>query len=224
MECSICGISGEKRRVFHAVSPTGIILVCESCASEAGFPMVKKPEINPDKENKIDSVYDTMVRLSGVQPKEKKSERIKAYEIRQKETFSLNPRPDLVDKFHWIIMRVRRVKGLTQKQLAERIGESEKSIKMAEQGIVPTGYAFLEKLERFLRVKLIKDRNPAPTINTDSNFKGSNPFLRDEINKIPAKPQPARSLSFNKKALDSLTIADLKKMKEEKENVGKGQK
>lgn len=184
-----------------------------------------------------------MVRLSGVRPKERVGGELmtqeskirevmnKNYEEKmKKESFAnLNSRPDLVDKFHWIIMRVRRVKGLTQKQLAERVGESENAIKMAEQGIVPPGYALLEKLETFLRVKLIKDRKFALSIvqkmETSGNISSpnpGNPMLVDEIKKIQKPAQPARLFNFDKKTLDALTIADLKRIKDQKE-AAKGQ-
>lgn len=193
MECAICGISDSRRQLFRVVSPTGIILACEKCIGETGYPKVKNPEIKPGQEEKRDSVYETMVRLTGVKLKDTRVPRPvteesqikqlinKKYEEKIKsEPINMKPRPDLVDKFHWVIMRVRRVKGLTQKQLAERIGEPENAVKMAEQGVIPSGYELIEKLERFLGVKLVRDRSNQgnavylsptnPIINRDPDF------------------------------------------------------
>ncbi len=217
MECSICGISDRKRHVFYAVSPKGIILVCDKCASEEGFPMLKKLKAEPEDSAKGASVYERMKRLSGVALKEPEKPELeyqekairevvnKNYEEKiRKQAITLKPRSDLIEHFDWIIMRVRRVKGLTQKQLAERIGESEAAIKMAEQGIVPEGYKLLDKLQDFLKIKLIKERKFYPSAEE--------------------KPTAARMLSIDKKALNSLTIADLQRMKEEREAREKEEK
>lgn len=231
MECSICGISDKYRRVFEAISPTGVITVCEKCAYDSGFPEVKRLEKTHSKEGKRETVYETMMRLSGVKPKEiRNTEFGRQKSVRQttnkdfeeeikRQNFVLRKRTDLVDNFHWIIMRVRRVKGLTQGQLAERIGESESSIKMAEQGVVPEGYVLLDKLERFLRVKLIKEKGtyiPEPEPRRENI-----PDIKPE-EKAPEKvqnpPVPKRALNFDKKILDSLTIADLKRIKDERES------
>lgn len=211
MECSICGVSDRRRRVFEAISPTGIAIVCEKCAFDQGFPEVKRPGPEPETKRR-DTVYETMVRLSGVRPKEEKKRELQSQEgqIREianknyessvrKEQPKLGPREDLVENFHWVIMRVRRVKGLTQSQLAERIGESEAAVKMAEQGVVPQGYELLEKLERFLGVRLIREKRLEPGI----------------------QGQPKKAINFGNKVLSSLTIADLKRMKEEREEEEK---
>lgn len=253
MECSICGISGKMRSVFEVISPKGVILACEKCALEEGFPILKKPDKNVFEEpEKMGTVYERMTRLSGVKPRKPEMHELKKQEeslrkiidrnyeekIRMQD-LSLKSRPDLVDKFHWIIMRVRRVKGLTQKQLAEVIGESEAAIKMAEQGVVPGGYEFMDKLERFLKVKLIKERtssmlgqskernlyrgsglNKNQTHSNMTKLKETRPSvveLKEKNHKILSQTQ--KTLNFDKQSLDSLTIADLQRMKKEREKT-----
>ncbi|MEK6820669.1 MAG: hypothetical protein AABX71_03075 [Nanoarchaeota archaeon] len=221
MNCSICGISDAHAKIFKAVAPKEMVFVCGKCASAEGFPILKSQDINFD-ELPEKSVYERMAALSGINLKEhepfearigEKSDRgiiKKAYEEKVvKPALNLKARPDLVDNFHWIIMRVRRVKGLTQKDLADRIGETESVIKMAEQGIVPEGYVLIDKLERFLKVRLIKSRDlsiPAKPVSQTAQ---------------PQQPAAARALNFDKKTLDSLTIADLQRMKKERESAGK---
>lgn len=250
MECSICGVSELTRPIFRALSPTGIVLVCENCAQEQGYPLVKKPGMKKEDFEKKDTVYETMVRLSGVKGREQpeifhpsgreiraKEVIAKNYEMKTQQAVSLAPRPDLVDNFHWIIMRVRRVKGLTQGQLAERINESENSIKMAEQGIIPSGYDLPNKLERFLGVRIIKDKIMSAESGfpkTERNLNNSN-IVPVNQSKQPARiiPEPKKQepqkvvypksgiISFDKKILDHLTIDDLKRIKMEKERVQK---
>jgi len=243
MECSICGISEKMRSVFEVISSKGIVLACDKCASEEGFPRLKKPDKKVFEEpERKGSVYERMARLSGVQPREQERPELKKQEesLRKiidrnyeekmrRQDLTLKSRPDLTDNFHWIIMRVRRVKGLTQKQLAEMIGESEAAIKMAEQGVVPAGYELIDKIQRFLRVKLIKERTSSrlgqskerdlysdKVLNKNKNH--SNMVgIRERNQQIPSQSQKQKTLSFARKNLDSLTIDDLQRMKRERE-------
>jgi ribosome-binding protein aMBF1 (putative translation factor) len=215
MECSICGISGQIRNVSDALSSTGIIRVCDRCAKEEGLISLKRPKLIEEEPGR-ETMYQRMSRLAGVKPKEQRMRPIetelqekslrtiidKNYEEKMKrESLVLKPRQDLVDNFHWIIMRIRRVKGLTQKQLADRIEESEAAVKMAEQGVVPEGYKLLDKLERFLKVKLIRERKI-----------------------LPPTQKPQRGIVFDKEVLNALTIADLQRMKKEREAENNVQK
>jgi len=222
----VCGISDKMRNVSQAIGPTGIIQVCSRCAKNEGFILLKKPKIA--EVTKKETVYERMARLAGVKPKPQEERRIlrmqekslreiidKNYEEKLKsQTLALKPRPDLVDNFHWIIMRVRRVKGLTQRQLAERISEPEAAIKMAEQGIVPEGYALIDKLERFLGVKLIKQRDLTLSIKKQQEH------IIQQLQQSPnQQSQQAETFHFDKNLIDSLTIGDLKKIQEESETI-----
>ena len=225
MECSICGISDKMRNVSDALSSKGIIQVCDRCAKEEGLISLKKPRII--EENSRETMYERMARISGVVPKEQPERSLlsqekslreivdKNYEKKMAAQPVLTQRPDLVDNFHWIIMRVRRVKGLTQGQLAERISEPEAAIKMAEQGVVPEGYALIDKLERFLKVRLIKERNLALHVEKQQQY--LNQQLHQQNHQPNQQPQQAKTLHFDKNILDSLTIADLKRLKDERE-------
>ena len=262
MECSICGISGSMRNVFEVISPKGVIFACEKCVLEEGFPILKKPDKKVFEESeRRGTVYERMTRLSGIKPREPEKPELRRQEksLREiidrnyeekikKQYLSLKSRSDLVDKFHWIIMRVRRVKGFTQKQLAEAIKETEAAIKMAEQGVVPEGYELIDKLERFLKVKLIKERTrPSDAELKDrisfmlsqkkeKNIYGSSWLSKDRpnsnIHNINERnqqtfSQPQKSLEspkktlglFDKQSLDSLKIADLQRMKREREEA-----
>ncbi len=59
----------------------------------------------------------------------------------------------MVDNFHWIIMRARRARKLTQKQFAEAIEESEEAIKMAEKGVLAKNdLVLVNKIENHLEL------------------------------------------------------------------------
>jgi ribosome-binding protein aMBF1 (putative translation factor) len=101
-------------------------------------------------------------------------------------------RDDLIDNFHWILMRARRNKKLTVSQLAKEIGESERFVKMAEQGVLPEGdYRSIHRLETVLSINI----------------------LRPEVAK--QLEQQRKQLGFDEMTARTLTISDLQDMKKE---------
>src|SRR3989344_607900 len=103
------------------------------------------------------------------------------------------PRPDLIDNFHWVITRFRRMKKVTQEQLAREISEPVAAIQMAEQGILPEkDYILVKKLENYLGIVLIKEERPM------------------EIQKIEQQDKniPSKTLTFEPHNSKNLTIAD----------------
>jgi len=65
----------------------------------------------------------------------------------------------LVRNYHWTILNARRAMKLTQKQLADEIGEPEASVKLVERGILPDNYPpFIRKLQTYLRVNLFDNQ------------------------------------------------------------------
>ncbi|HEB46976.1 MAG TPA: hypothetical protein ENI22_00720 [Candidatus Pacearchaeota archaeon] len=203
MECFNCGISESKARLFDVVSSKGIVKICDVCFKNERMPIVRRPTTFQLKESEKNlSIYDRLSKISGIKEelrKDSKTEinlsKIVDRNFESKVSNEKRPRPDLVDNFHWIIMRVRRLKKLTQKKLAQEISESEVAIKMAERGVLPEDdYRLVNKLESFLGIKIIKTK----------------------IQKLPEK-QPVRIIEFDPSSVQNLTIADLKRIKEEKE-------
>ena len=118
--------------------------------------------------------------------------------IEQTTSTAKKPRPDLVDNFHWVIMRFRRQKKLTQEQFAKEIDEPLADVIRAEQGILPEkDYILVRKMENSLGIRLIKD----------ATLKIENP--------TPEKLLP-KVLKFEPNVTKELTIADLKRIKEQK--------
>ena len=168
IECFECGISGDKAILFDAISEKGIVKICEKCASEEDIPIIRKPTDFQFKESeKKQTVYERLSRVAGIntekipENKDLKKQEVSLrsiidsnFESRFKEAKSYD---DLISNFHWIIMRVRRLKKITQEQLASAIGESEAAIKKTEKGILPENYSLLiNKLEDYLEIKLMK--------------------------------------------------------------------
>jgi len=64
---------------------------------------------------------------------------------------------DMVSNFHWMLIEKRKARNMTRKQLANALGESENSIKLMENGVIPFGnYVLVNKLEKFYGISLRK--------------------------------------------------------------------
>ena len=169
--------------------------------------MIRKPTTFQLKEaERKQTVYEKLSGFAGIKPKEenfpkKLEDDISLREIvernfKKKVPEGLGLRPELINNFHWIIMRARRMKKLTQEQLAREIQESEAAIKMAEQGRLPEDdYKLVNKLETFLGIKIIRKE------------------FSEEIN---PKEKP-KWLSFDMQESKELTVEDIKTMRKGEE-------
>ncbi|MBW6442226.1 hypothetical protein K0A97_00380 [Patescibacteria group bacterium] len=230
MRCSICGISGEVSRLFDALSPKekGVVKVCENCAKKEDMPILRRPTTFQLKKSETKRVYDNLLsarnkegsfKVQQRSPIGKNKEEITLREIvdrnyKQTSSQKKEPQLDLVDNFHWVIMRARRLKKITQENLAREISESEAAIKMVEQGILPEDeYRLISKLESFLGIKLLKSQDKRGEWEGGISITG-------DLNEIDSyKKQPARIIKFDPIVTKNLTISDLKRMKEESKNL-----
>ncbi len=116
-----------------------------------------------------------------------------------------NPQIGLIDNFHWIIMRARRDRKMSQAQLALAIGESDIAIRMAEQGKMPEdNVQFVKKLENYLNI----------LIRSEPLDKKYGYGERDHL---LSRRKRTDSLKFKhlKDDMKDFKIADLKKMNDE---------
>lgn len=87
---------------------------------------------------------------------------------------------DLIDNFHWEIVRGRKIKNMARKQLAQAINESEDTVKMIENGMLPKdNYVLVNKIQSALGINLRKDGKTftAPKIESKPEEK---PFISKE--------------------------------------------
>ena len=205
--CYRCEVSDSKALLFDVVRLTGIDKICRKCSFEENLPIVKKSNIV--EKDEMQTVYERLSRMSGfADRKKKKNEEQKKEEVRLKEIVNRNFRrtvgttdfrDKLIDNFHWIVMRARRSKHLMQKEMADKIKESEVSLRMFERGIV-NDIDLVKKVENFLSIRLRKDVEK--------------PMEDMEYPKFETEKEIA---NFDKDKFRGLTIEDLKEMKEEKE-------
>ncbi len=198
--------------------------MCERCAIIENIPIIKRPD--PEQLKQAESsagVYARMKRLSGMKDEERQDTF-----FREDELNSLDDNPELelpqkdqlnlIDYFHWIIMKNRRRKGLSQKQLAEVLGESEAAISMIEKGQVPeNAKVLIKKLEQFFQIPLRKiERKEAPIPDQE-------PILLDSYgNKLESIPEP--ELPKVRRVIEHVKIEEPEEVEEPKEfsDFGKG--
>lgn len=220
-ECAKCLTPGDRVMLFDFISPGRIVKLCKRCAEEEDFPVIESPsELELKETEKKPSVYDRLTKISGYEkpePSPEKTLKEKEREIQDNQLKELVdkslqavipakavPTDHLVNNFHWVIMRVRRSKKLTQKELAQALRESEVAIKMIEQGTLSSKTPMLiDKIENYLGINLKKD---------DTGFLDKRVEIRSE-----QEPRTEPSISFDPMATKRLTIADLKEMRQKRE-------
>jgi len=202
--CCKCGVPETKVLLFDAILPEGIMKICGKCSPKENIPLIIK-KFSSETE-KQPSVREILSKLSGVDLPEKKDYGGEKQEENLKRMIDRNigenlgifrndsnSKKELVDNFHWIIMRARRIKHLTQEQLAQGIREPARAVKLIEDGFVPERKEIIDKIENYLGVRIKKGDEKSKKIErkgiTDIDFK----------------------------SIEDLTIADLQEMKKNRE-------
>jgi len=172
--CSLCG--RENFKLLNAIVDKEIKRICDVCASvDDSIIVIAKPTEHQLLEaEKSFTVYERLRRMAGLKLHEDElqsrdaSRRREAqvnlaklaairddegFMKRQEERRQLN----LADDFNEQIQNARNLKGLTQKQLADALVESEDTVMMLERGIIPSDSEnTIKKIEQYLRLDLRK--------------------------------------------------------------------
>ncbi|MGY4884538.1 MAG: helix-turn-helix domain-containing protein [Nanobdellota archaeon] len=240
-ECYKCGVSDERERLFDAISNKGLVKICKHCSGDEDLPLIQPVDLN--KPEKTKSVYERLSAMANLDPEKHKKvlaekaqeDSLKRYrqnreKIRQDTSlksvidsrFEKNkpqPRTDLVPNFHWVIMRARRSKKLTQKQLAENIGEPENLIVSAESGtIFANAESLVRKLENYLGIKLRKGESEYSSTSGQSKF--VKPGIAEDPERREIREKFEKEGKFDSKTTENLTIGDLKEIDKKKESEG----
>lgn len=208
-ECFICGAPISRVRLFDAISEEGVVKICEFCSREEDIPIIRKPTSVQLKESeRKQSFYERASDLIHHREEQKKTPMRQKQDISLREIVERNyqdkvsnqmekqSNPEMIDNFHWIIMRARRMKKLTQNQLAKELSESESAINLAEQGILPgDNHKLVNKLENYLGIRIIR------------------PEFASEV-RVSEK---TKKIGFDMQTSKELTIADLQEMKKRRE-------
>jgi len=169
--CIKCGISDEKVALFEVITYEGVSSACKECSEALKLPVISNKGYSFEKIDKGLSVYERLSRMKGISPVRmpEKNDALKKEEITLREIVEKNFRNskkidsrknpnDLIYNFHWVIMRVRRGRHLTQEDLALSINEPVIIIKNMEKGILQENYhRIAKKLEDSLGISIFKD-------------------------------------------------------------------
>lgn len=189
--CIRCNQNEEQVRLFDGIYITEAVKICEMCAIIANIPIIKRP--TPEQLKASEKNFGVKERLSamaGIFPEKKQKTKQEELEELEKNKGLVKPEElvfKLVDNFHWIIQTNRRRKGLTLRQLAETLSESESALKMLERAVVPgKSLDLLGKLEQFFGVELIKKDKTAEILKQ--------PQVIENLpeNKVAKEPEPKK--------------------------------
>jgi len=226
--CAVCKRDERQVKLVDAVYDNEIVKICEECAIIEELPVIRKPSsFQLEASEKPYSVRQRLARMAGVRLKDEINKDMKAQagvcDVRRGITLDNLRKPkdynklfqervelakksnkplDLVDNWNWHIQMTRRDKKLSLGQVADAIKEQEMVLKMIEQGNLPDdANRIISKLEQYFKIILRKSE------------------AEKEQARIEQVKQPARILNFDKNSMESITISDLKKMRDAREKA-----
>jgi len=133
--------SNPNKDFVEAIEGGKIVRVSERYAKIEGLPILRKPRL--EQKNRAQN-----------EPPEKISFDDLRKPLRPNQVTS-----ELIDNFHWHILKKRRQLGLTRKKLAEKINESENTLKLIENGVIPNkDFIIINKIQSSLLINLRKDK------------------------------------------------------------------
>lgn len=169
--CFRCEKSMNSSELLECVHTYGIVHVCQSCYPKFKSPIIEKKKVNWDEVDTRSTVRQKLSNIAGVNIEEKRinvlkkknPEDITLRDIVEK-NFDKNKivakenHTDLIDNFHWAVMRKRRAMKVTILELSEKISEPESVLISLEKGILPKDYSSLiRKIESFLGISIHKE-------------------------------------------------------------------
>lgn len=161
--CERCSVKSDVIRLFDVIYEGKASLLCERCAIIENISIIKKPEqqaINQAEQPL--SVYDRMKKLSGILDQKKqitdhREERLKQLNENPYLEMPYEEPPEMIEYFHWEVMKQRRRKGLTIERLAEITRVPVEDIELLEKAKIPRNIESIRQLERFFNIRLMKN-------------------------------------------------------------------
>lgn len=197
--CVRCNVSSEKVQLFDCIYNGNLDKICERCSIIENIPLIKKPDPSVLKDSdKNVSVYQRLKRMTGIEDRDLREEGVREKRLREIEMnpeleLPIKEKLNLTDHFNWEIMKNRRRKGLSFKQLGQAISESELSLELLEKGKIPQNAEIvIKKIEQFFQINLRKTTEVEKFINNKNRLIRTKPLLLDdEGNVLETIPEPA---------------------------------
>lgn len=145
----------QEKRYVEALEDGKIVRVSEDYAKREGLFILRKDVV----EKKEEEPQPTF-RLGSQRKKPKEESKLLFDDFRK----PLNWRKhqvisELIDNFHWEILKARKARGETRKQTAQAVGVSENDIKMLENGLLPSNdFVLINKVQNYFGINLRKDK------------------------------------------------------------------
>ncbi|OIO81641.1 hypothetical protein AUJ84_00660 [Candidatus Pacearchaeota archaeon CG1_02_32_132] len=145
-------------RLVEAIKEGEIVRVPESQAREEELFILRTFPISEEvKEEKVEKGRTIDFTDKYKKPGMRDVPRVETW--RKKSYQRNNVLISLKDNFHWDISKTRISKGLSRKQLAEAIGETEDKLRIIENGGLPDdNFSLINKIENKLGINLRKDK------------------------------------------------------------------
>src|SRR3989344_4324594 len=128
--------------IVEAIEDGKIVKVSESYALKEGLPIIRRNRVFHKGVNKEDAEgfdFDYFKR-----PLKKEKGQVTK---------------DLIDNFHWEIVRRRKYLNMSRKQLADLLGEREEVVKILENGVLPReDFVLVTKVQQVLSINLRKNK------------------------------------------------------------------
>ncbi|MBI2630544.1 helix-turn-helix transcriptional regulator [Candidatus Pacearchaeota archaeon] len=241
--CSKCSRSADEVRLLDAISDSEMVKICEECAILEEIPVIRKPSSSQlEKSDRKYNVNQRLRRMAGLTKEELRREydevtlnslrKTKDYKTILEERFKTakerNKPLNLVENYNWVILMARKNKKLSRNQLAEAVGEPEIVIKMIENNELPDDASrIIKKIEQYLGVHINRDEVKSEEINLieeSAEEVESHPSLiieeqkedEEKLKKVEEKIINEKP-KFDAEAVKNITIADLVKLKKERE-------
>ncbi len=187
VECFKCGVSGESAVLFDAISSVGIVKVCRRCSIVEEIPIIRTPKSEDENRPKpqVNAGRNPYARPPKQEDMTLRNIVERNFKQNMKEDIGL--KNSLVMNFHWVLMRARRSRKMTQEQLAKALREPEIAIKTLEIGFVPEkSLMLIKKIEQYLGVMLRKIEKADEDIIIRSDFNSVRDFKVSDVKGIPA--------------------------------------
>ncbi len=137
----------------EAIEEGKIVKVPESYARREGLPILRR-SLSQTYQQKIPSYLEKKERPKTESRIDFMSKLKKSPTWKEKQVLS-----ELINNWQWHIRTERRKKGITRKQLAELVNETESNIKMLEFGCLPSeDFVLINKVQKVLGINLRKDQ------------------------------------------------------------------
>ncbi|MBR9704784.1 hypothetical protein GOV12_05205 [Candidatus Pacearchaeota archaeon] len=215
--CVRCKISSEKVNLFDAVYEGRMENICERCSIIENVPIIKKPDPEVLKEaEESNLVRDRLSKIKGDFDNKRKEpvddyfsrkKKLKEIDDNPKLELPLKERLNLIKNYHWEIMKNRRRKGHSFKQLGMLIGESETLLELIEKGKLPEGSeSVIRKLEQYFQVNLRNVSEALEFLNRKNKEVLKTPILLDDEGcELLQIPEPEIEIIENEDDEDNLS-------------------